>query len=179
LSLCFNWAPRHRGVCGEWMYSSTHSLTSAPDGGEWSASHTSRFTPRDRAPGTHWIGGWLGPRAVLDAVVKRKIPNLRRESNPRTPIVHPVAQRKWKLQQWRSTHSARRKCGSTSTLKDALQYTAYHIKLRTHWPTNSDSWMSVFVSLKVRRGVCFCKVTSGLVKALRLLSPSYWSGYEP
>jgi len=24
--------------------------------------------------GTHWIGGWVGPRADLDAVVKRKIP---------------------------------------------------------------------------------------------------------
>jgi hypothetical protein len=35
----------------------------------------------------------MGPRAVLDAVVKRKIPSLRRESNPRTPIVQPIAQR--------------------------------------------------------------------------------------
>jgi hypothetical protein len=51
-----------------------------------------RFTPRERAPGTHWIGGWVGPRAILDAVVKRKIPSPRRESNPRTPIVQPVAQ---------------------------------------------------------------------------------------
>jgi hypothetical protein len=47
-----------------------HSLTSALDGGEWLASHLSRFTPKERAPGTHWIGGWMGPRAVLDAVVK-------------------------------------------------------------------------------------------------------------
>jgi hypothetical protein len=30
---------------------------------------------------------WVGPRAVLDAVVKRKIPSSRRESSPRTPIV--------------------------------------------------------------------------------------------
>jgi hypothetical protein len=36
----------------------------------------------------------VGPRAVLDAVVKRKIPGLRRESNPRTLIVQPVAKRK-------------------------------------------------------------------------------------
>jgi hypothetical protein len=92
LSLCFNWAPRHEGVLGEWKYSSTHSLTSALDGDEWSASHPGRFTPRERAPGTHWIGGWVGPRAVLDAVVKRKILSPRRESNPRTPIVQPVAQ---------------------------------------------------------------------------------------
>jgi hypothetical protein len=52
-----------------------------------------RFTPRKRAPGTHWIGGWVGPRAVLDAVVKRKIPSPRRESDPRTTIVQPAAQR--------------------------------------------------------------------------------------
>jgi hypothetical protein len=32
----------------------------------------------------------VGPRAVLDAVVKRKIASPRRESNPRTPIVQPV-----------------------------------------------------------------------------------------
>jgi hypothetical protein len=68
-------------------------LISALDGGEWSASSPSRFTPRERAPGTHWIGGWLSPRVVLDAVVKRKIPSPRRESNPKTPIVQPVAQR--------------------------------------------------------------------------------------
>jgi len=29
LSLCFNRAPRHAGVLGEWKYSSIHSLTSA------------------------------------------------------------------------------------------------------------------------------------------------------
>jgi len=44
-------------------------LTSALDGGEWSASRPGRFTPRERARGTYWIGGWVGPRAVLDAVV--------------------------------------------------------------------------------------------------------------
>jgi hypothetical protein len=68
-------------------------LTLALDGGECSASHPGRFTPTERSPGTHRKGGWVGPRAVLDAVVKRKIPSPRRESNPRTPIVQPVAQR--------------------------------------------------------------------------------------
>jgi hypothetical protein len=34
----------------------------------------------------------MGPRAFLDAVVKRRIPSPRRESNPRTPIVQPIAQ---------------------------------------------------------------------------------------
>jgi hypothetical protein len=88
-----NWAPRHEGVLGELRYSSTHSLTSAIDGGEWSASCPGRFTPRERSSGTHWIRGWVGPRAILDAVVKRKIPSPRRESNPRNPIFQPVAQR--------------------------------------------------------------------------------------
>jgi hypothetical protein len=34
----------------------------------------------------------MGPRAVLEAVVKRKILSPRRESNSRTPIVQPVVQ---------------------------------------------------------------------------------------
>jgi hypothetical protein len=29
------------------------------------------------------IGDWVGPRAVLDAVVKKQFPDSRRESNPR------------------------------------------------------------------------------------------------
>jgi hypothetical protein len=32
----------------------------------------SRVTPRGRALGVHWIGGWVGPRAGLDAAEKRK-----------------------------------------------------------------------------------------------------------
>jgi hypothetical protein len=80
------------GVLGEWRYSSTHYLTSALHGGEWSVSRPGRFTPKERAPCTHWIGDYVGPRARLDAVVKRKIPSPRRESNPRNPIVQPVAQ---------------------------------------------------------------------------------------
>jgi hypothetical protein len=56
--------------------------------------HVPAALPRgERAPGTHWIGDWVGPRAVLDAEEKRKIPSPHRESNPRTPIVQPVAQR--------------------------------------------------------------------------------------
>jgi hypothetical protein len=70
-----------------------YSLISALDGGEWSVSRPGRFTPRERAPGTLWMGGRVGPRAVVDAVVKRKIPSPRRESNSRIPIAQPVAQR--------------------------------------------------------------------------------------
>jgi len=53
----FNQARRNEGVWGS--------------GGEWSASCLGRFTPRERAPDTHWIGGWVGHRAGLDAVAKR------------------------------------------------------------------------------------------------------------
>jgi hypothetical protein len=41
-------------------------LTSALDGGEWSASRLGRFTPRERAPDTRWIGGWVGPRRSVE-----------------------------------------------------------------------------------------------------------------
>jgi hypothetical protein len=67
------------------------ALTSALDGAAWSATRPCRFTLRERSPCTHWIGGWVGPRAVLNTVVEKKIPSP--ESNPRIPIVQPVAQR--------------------------------------------------------------------------------------
>jgi hypothetical protein len=36
--------------------------------------HTSTaLLPREKAPGSLWIGGWVGSRASLDAVAKRKI----------------------------------------------------------------------------------------------------------
>jgi hypothetical protein len=62
-------------------------LTSALDGGERSASGPGRFTPEMEAPGTYWIGGWVGPTAGLDAVVKRKKFHnfLCRELNPGRP----------------------------------------------------------------------------------------------
>jgi hypothetical protein len=45
-----------------------------------------RFTPRpiylrESVTDTHWIGGWVGPTAVL---VRRKIPSLYRDSNSRS-----------------------------------------------------------------------------------------------
>jgi hypothetical protein len=47
-------------------------LTSALVGGEWSTSRPGRFTPGERAPGTHWTGGWVDLRAGLDDLEKRK-----------------------------------------------------------------------------------------------------------
>jgi hypothetical protein len=91
LSLCFDWAPRHESVLGSGGIAPRILWPRALDGDEWSALRPGHFTPRERCPDTHWIRGWVGPRAVLDAVVKRKIPSPRRESNPKIPIVQPVA----------------------------------------------------------------------------------------
>jgi hypothetical protein len=40
--------------------------------GEWLASRPGRLTPGGRATATRWIGGWMGPRAGLDVVARRK-----------------------------------------------------------------------------------------------------------
>jgi hypothetical protein len=64
-------------------------FTSALVGGEWSASRPSRFTPEERAPGNQWIGGWVGPRAGLDAMEERIISCLCRESSPGRPACSP------------------------------------------------------------------------------------------
>jgi hypothetical protein len=48
-------------------------LISVLYGSEWSASRPGRFIPKKRAPDTHCIGGWVGPRAGLDAVVNPRV----------------------------------------------------------------------------------------------------------
>jgi hypothetical protein len=53
-----NKAPRRRTE--DWRYRSTHSLTSALDRGERSASHPGHIILKERGPGTHWIGNWGG-----------------------------------------------------------------------------------------------------------------------
>jgi len=34
---------------------------------KWSALRPGRFTPRQRSPGNHWIGDWVGSGAALDS----------------------------------------------------------------------------------------------------------------
>jgi hypothetical protein len=67
-------------------------LISALDGGKWSATRSDRFTAGERTPGTHWIGGWVGPRAGLEAVEKRKNLSPCRESNPGRPANNLVTE---------------------------------------------------------------------------------------
>jgi hypothetical protein len=83
MSLCLT---KHHAMKTYWEVEVYAFLTLALDGDEWSASRPGRFTPRERAPGTHWIGGWVGPRAILDRVMRGKISW---ESKSRTPN-HPA-----------------------------------------------------------------------------------------
>jgi hypothetical protein len=50
-----------------------------------------RFTPGERAPGTHCTGGWAGPRVGLDTEVTGKASCLCRRSNIDSPDVQSLA----------------------------------------------------------------------------------------
>jgi len=54
--LVLNQAPCHEDILGS--------------GGDI-ASHPGCLTPRERAPGTHWTGGCVGPRHSLDSVKEK------------------------------------------------------------------------------------------------------------
>jgi hypothetical protein len=62
------------------MYSSILPSTSALDAGEWLTPRAGRFTP-GKDPGTHCIGGWVGPGTGLGAWGKAPPPP-HRESTP-------------------------------------------------------------------------------------------------
>jgi hypothetical protein len=59
--------------------------TLALDGGEWSASRPGRFTPGEIVSGTHWIGGWVGPRTGLDQKKRKFLPLSGIEPWPSSP----------------------------------------------------------------------------------------------
>jgi hypothetical protein len=42
------------------------------DGGEWTFPRPGHLKPRETAPGTKWLGGYVGPRAGLHGVVRKK-----------------------------------------------------------------------------------------------------------
>jgi hypothetical protein len=64
-------------------------LTSAPDGCEWWAPLPGRFTPGERALGTHCVTDQVGPKVGVEVVAKRnKIPAA---AKYQTPVVQIVA----------------------------------------------------------------------------------------
>jgi hypothetical protein len=83
----FNPRTGHEGLDGEYGYSSTLSLTSVLNrvGGQHNGPADSPPPPRER-PGTHCIGGWVGPRGPSGRVQKISFPQ---GFDPRT--VKPVA----------------------------------------------------------------------------------------
>jgi hypothetical protein len=70
MSLCF--IKHHAmGTYGRGGGIASLFLSLALDRGEWSASCPGCFTPRERAPITLWIGGWVGHKVSLDAVMMK------------------------------------------------------------------------------------------------------------
>jgi hypothetical protein len=54
----------------------------------YNCEQRSSFTTGERAPGTYWLGGWVGPRASLDDVEKKQfltLPELELR-----PLGHPA-----------------------------------------------------------------------------------------
>jgi hypothetical protein len=77
---------KHHAMKAYWgMEVQRHSFFDLGTRWRWVVSFTTRsFYLRERPPppNTHWIGGWVGPRAGLDAMVKSKIPSPCRDSTP-------------------------------------------------------------------------------------------------
>jgi hypothetical protein len=104
-----------------------------------------RFTLGERALGAHWIGGWMGPRAVW--MLSRRDISLAPTGN-RTPAVQPVASRytdwaiptvcvKWDLVINRSFAVLYSKCLTTTNLckqcannvREINHFTTYFVML--------------------------------------------------
>jgi hypothetical protein len=62
-------------------------LTSALDGGQWSASRPGRFSRGERGTGTNCGGGWVRSRTSPNAVAKRETPS---PAGNRTPVIQSL-----------------------------------------------------------------------------------------
>jgi hypothetical protein len=68
------------------MMCSFYSFTTSVLGGlVVSVKPGPRFTPGEMTPGTHWTGGWVGPRAGVDTEARGKILSTLPEIEPRSP----------------------------------------------------------------------------------------------
>jgi hypothetical protein len=85
--------------------------------------HAPAASPRGKRPSYSLDRKLVGPRGGPDAVEKRRIPNPRQESNPRTPIVHPVAI---------CACVYVRVCACVYKVKLSLSLTKYHA-MNTYW----------------------------------------------
>jgi hypothetical protein len=74
----------------EETYSSYSFSTSALDGGEWSASRLTRFTP-GKDPRDPCTGNWVGPRVGLDTEARGKVLSTLPGIESLSPRIQPVA----------------------------------------------------------------------------------------
>jgi hypothetical protein len=67
-------------------------LTLALVGGEWSASRSGRFTPRESDSGAHWIGGWVASPNQSGQCREEKLldPTRTQTPNPWLSSLQPV-----------------------------------------------------------------------------------------
>jgi hypothetical protein len=68
-------------------------LTSALAGGERQLHTPAALHPGKQPPCTHLIGGWVGPRAGMDNVEKRKFLTPQGTQNSDPSVVQPAASR--------------------------------------------------------------------------------------
>jgi hypothetical protein len=74
---------------GEWRYSST--VLDLDTIWKWVVSFTPQsLYPRRNCPGTHWIGGYMGPRSGLTLWIRKKS---LAPTGDRIPAVQPIARR--------------------------------------------------------------------------------------
>jgi hypothetical protein len=69
---------------GRWMYGSTYSVPRHKMEVSGQLHAPAALPPGERALGTHWIVGWVGPSVSLQAVEKTKFCPCQ-ESNPGRP----------------------------------------------------------------------------------------------
>jgi len=94
------------------------------------------FTPGETARSTNWIGGWVGPRAGLNAVMKRKI---HAPTGNRALVVQPRALSLY----WLSYPSSNKVLAHTTVLVFHFLYkTNYTISTWTPWVQSISSWYS-------------------------------------
>jgi hypothetical protein len=148
---------------------------------KWSASRPARFTPRERAPSTHWVGGWVGLRSGLDAVVKRKFPAPVGTRTPDHPARSPA------LYHWAIPAHAVHTHTHSNTQENYLTslFASFHgpMARQSEARVISDRFDTGFCGLEslLRHGLClhfclFCRPVS--VDSLRWVHPHSKETYK-
>jgi hypothetical protein len=75
------------------MVQQLHTFLTELDRSEWSTSHCGRSVTGEVHLSNHWTGGWVGSRAGLDAVAKKKFLPV-----PKTKPSRPARSRLWTTQ---------------------------------------------------------------------------------